>query len=82
MTMSSYEKTVWPAVLHCERVMNVIKIYNVCNKKVFMLDFFVEKRLSMLYVCVLDCACSIFKGLFVFVYSKWIHFVKQINVIW
>ena len=54
--MSSYEKTVWPAVLHCERVMNVIKIYNVCNKKVFMLDFFVEKRLSMLYVCVLDCA--------------------------
>ena len=56
MTMSSYEKTVWPAVLHCERVMNVIKIYNVCNKKVFMLDFFVEKRLSMLYVCVLDCA--------------------------
>ena len=56
MTMSSYEKTVWPAVLLCERVMNVIKIYNVCNKKVFMLDFFVEKRLSMLYVCVLDCA--------------------------
>ena len=44
------------AVLHCERVMNVIKIYNVCNRKVFMLDFFVEKRLSMLYVCVLDCA--------------------------
>ena len=30
-----------------ERVMNVIKMYNVCNKKVFMLDFFVEKRLSM-----------------------------------
>lgn len=33
-------------------------------------------------VCVCPGLCSIFKGLFVFVYSKWIHFVKQINVIW
>ena len=42
-----YDMTLWLAVLPCERVMNVIKMYNVCNKKVFMLDFFVEKRLSM-----------------------------------